>query len=133
MASRAGSPNKNKAFLLNRLKDMFGNDFDPIIRMAEQATELHRVASERRDIASLKASIDAWDKVAVYVEPKLKATSYDPELGEPVPFVIQIVEPSREGCIASEVSRSQETVSGGNLDNMHEEPVKSGPCANSSL
>ena len=93
MASRAGSPNKNKAFLLNRLKDMFGNDFDPIIRMAEQATELHRVASERRDIASLKASIDAWDKVAVYVEPKLKATSYDPELGEPVPFVIQIVEP----------------------------------------
>ena len=94
MASRAGSPNKNKAFLLKRLKDMFGSDFDPIIRMAEQATELHRVASERRDVSSLKASIDAWDKVAVYVEPKLKATSVDPELGEPVPFVIQIVEPA---------------------------------------
>jgi len=93
MASRAGSPNKNKAFLLNRLKDMFGDDFDPIIRMAQQATELHRVAGERGDIPSLKASIDAWDKVAVYVEPKLKATSYDPELGEPVPFVIKIVEP----------------------------------------
>ena len=93
MASRAGSPNKNKAFLLNRLKDMFGNDFDPIIRMAEQAAELHCVASERRDIASLKASIDAWDKVAVYVEPKLKATNYDQELGEPVPFIINIVEP----------------------------------------
>lgn len=93
MASRAGSPNKNKAFLLNRLKDMFGSDFDPIIRMAEQATELHRVASERRDVASLKASIDAWDKVAVYVEPKLKAINYDQELGEPVPFVIRIVEP----------------------------------------
>jgi hypothetical protein len=93
MASRAGSPNKNKAFLLNRLKDMFGNDFDPIIRMAEQATELHRLANERRDIVSLKASIDAWDKVAVYVEPKLKATNYDQELGEPVPFIINIVGP----------------------------------------
>ena len=93
MASRAGSPNKNKKFLLNRLKDMFGEDFDPIIRMAEQATELHSVAGERGDVASLKASIDAWDKVAAYVEPKLKATSCDPELGEPVPFVINIVEP----------------------------------------
>ena len=65
MASRAGSPNKNKAFLLNRLKDVLGTDFDRIIRMAQQATELHRVAGERGDVKSLKASIDAWDKVAV--------------------------------------------------------------------
>jgi len=94
MASRAGSPNKNKAFLLNRLKDMFGDNFDPIIRMAEQATQLHRVAGELGDVPSLKASIDAWDKVAVYVEPKLKATSHDPGLGAPVPFVIHIIDPT---------------------------------------
>ena len=30
MASRAGSPNKNKAFLLNRLKDMFGNSLTSV-------------------------------------------------------------------------------------------------------
>ena len=93
MGSRAGSPNKNKIFLLNRLKSMFGDDFDPILRMAEQATELHRVSREQRDVALLKASIDAWDKVAVYVEPKLKATTHEIERGEPVPLVINIIEP----------------------------------------
>lgn len=52
------------------------------------------MAGERGDIPSLKASIDAWNKVAVYVEPKVKATNFDSELGDSVPFVIQIVEPA---------------------------------------
>jgi hypothetical protein len=94
MASRAGSPNKNKKFLLNRLKDMFGEDFDPIIRMSEQASELHNLAKENRDVSSLKASIDAWDKVVVYVEPKLKAIHYEIGLGEQEPVVINIIKPA---------------------------------------
>ena len=93
MPSRAGSPNKNKAFLLNRLKNMFGENFDPIIRMSEQAAELHDIARERRDVSSLKASIDAWDKIAVYVEPKLKSVIHVSEL-EMTPIVIKIVEPN---------------------------------------
>ena len=44
MPSRAGSPNKNKAFLLNRLQDMYGDDFHPIMRMAENAALLHEQA-----------------------------------------------------------------------------------------
>jgi hypothetical protein len=96
MASRAGCPNKNKKFLLNRLKDMFGEDFDPIIRMSEQADELHKLARENRDVPSYRASIDAWDKVAVYVEPKLKSVGHQLEIGEPVPFIINIVEPNSE-------------------------------------
>ena len=73
MPSRLGSPNKNKRFLFNRLQDMYGDDFHPIIRMAENAVVLHKIAADTRCVSSLKASIDAWDKVAHYTEPKLKA------------------------------------------------------------
>ena len=74
MPSRAGSPNKNKAFLLNRLQDMYGDDFHPIMRMAENAALLHEQARNTSDATDLKASIDAWDKIAAYTEPKLKAS-----------------------------------------------------------
>ena len=73
MASRLGSTNKNKRFLLNRLQDIYGDDFHPILRMAENATTLHRIAAESSSVSDLKLSIDAWDKIAQYTEPKLKA------------------------------------------------------------
>lgn len=74
MPSRAGSPNRNKAFLLDRLRDMYGDDFHPIMRMAENAVTLHEQARGSLDTTDLKASIDAWDKIAQYTEPKLKAS-----------------------------------------------------------
>ena len=77
MPSRAGSPNKNKAFLLSRLQDMYGDQFHPIMRMAEQAAKLHNLASNSEERDDLKSSIDAWDKIAQYTEPKLKATEID--------------------------------------------------------
>lgn len=77
MPSRAGSPNKNKAFLLNRLQDIYGDSFHPIMRMAEQAAKLHNLASISEERDDLKSSIDAWDKIAQYTEPKLKATEID--------------------------------------------------------
>ena len=77
MPSRAGSPNKNKAFLLSRLQEMYGDQFHPIMRMAEQAAKLHNLASNSEERDDLKSSIDAWDKIAQYTEPKLKATEID--------------------------------------------------------
>lgn len=74
MPSRAGRPNRNKAFLLNRLQDMYGDDFHPIMRMAENAVTMHEQARASLTIDDLKASIDAWDKIAAYTEPKLKAS-----------------------------------------------------------
>ena len=73
MASRQGSPNKNKSFLLNRLQKMYGDDFHPIIKMAENAVKLHQVAELSGEGADIKAAIDGWDKIAAYTEPKLKA------------------------------------------------------------
>ena len=53
---------------------MYGDDFHPIMRMAENAHTLHEQAKATLDAGDLKASIDAWDKIAAYTEPKLKAS-----------------------------------------------------------
>ena len=78
MPSRLDSPNRNKKFLLNRLQDMYGQDFHPIMKMAENAIRLHEIASRNDTIDDLKLSIDAWAKIAKYTEPKLKAMDYYP-------------------------------------------------------
>ena len=79
MPSRLGSPNKNKRFLLNRLQDMYGKDFHPIIKMAENAMTLHELASKTNAMNDLSRSIDAWDRIAKYTEPKLKAVDCYPK------------------------------------------------------
>ena len=55
MPSRLGSPNRNKKFLLNRLQDMYGRDFHPIMKMAENAIRLHEIASRNDTIDGLNA------------------------------------------------------------------------------
>ena len=55
MPSRLGSPNKNKKCLLNRLQDMYGQDFHPIMKMAENAIRLHEIASRNDTIDGLNA------------------------------------------------------------------------------
>ena len=92
MPSRAGSPNRNKAFLLDRLKDMYGEDFHPIMRMAENAVTLHDQARGTMDTNDLKSSIDAWDKIAQYTEPKLKASEVN------LNAVVKATEVDMSGC-----------------------------------
>ena len=65
-------PNRNKKFLLSRLQEMYGDDFHPIMKMAEGAVILHEIAFDTREPADIKASIDGWDKIAAYTSPKLK-------------------------------------------------------------
>ena len=87
MPSRAGSPNKNKRFLLTKLEEMYGKDFHPIMKMAKNCVVLQGIADKHADgmvsveeggtiidaFNSAKAAIEGWDKMAQYVEPKLKA------------------------------------------------------------
>lgn len=77
MPSRKGSPNKNKAFLLTRLQDMYGEDFHPIMKMAKAAFDMQKHVDEtpesQRSLYEYKALIESWDKIAQYTEPKLKA------------------------------------------------------------
>jgi len=91
MASRKGSPNKNKAFLINRLKDMYGDDFDPIMKMAELCVLQHNQAIETKEPQLVKQATDSWDKMAQYVVPKLKATEVDlTSGGNPIEMPSQI-------------------------------------------
>jgi hypothetical protein len=64
---------KNKKFLLTRLQDMYGDDFHPIMKMAENAVKLQKSADQDPEPVNFKAALDGWEKVAQYVEPKLKA------------------------------------------------------------
>jgi|ETNvirnome_2_300_1030623.scaffolds.fasta_scaffold129907_2 hypothetical protein len=73
MPTRKGKLNKNKKFLLGRLKDLYGEDFHPIMRMAENAVKLQEIAENEEDSNAHKAALDGWEKIAQYVEPKLKA------------------------------------------------------------
>jgi hypothetical protein len=74
MARPKGALGKNKAFLLNRLQAMYGKAFDPVMKMAEQAVTLDKLALEEPSVTNQKESIHAWGKIAEFVTPKLKAT-----------------------------------------------------------
>ena len=80
-----GSTNKNGKFLLNRLQEMYGESFHPVMQMAKNADSAQRLVEEYEDdperdaqtlFAGYKFAVDAWDKVASYTEPKLKAIDH---------------------------------------------------------
>jgi hypothetical protein len=74
MGRPIGAANKNKQYLLNRLKDMYGEDFDPVMKMAAQAVKLDNLADDDPSVGNQKESIAAWGRIAEFVTPKLKAT-----------------------------------------------------------
>ena len=90
MARPEGSYNKNKAFLMSRLQDMYGEDFHPIMNMAKNCVVLQKIADDHSEggltmgdsqvidaSSSAKNANEAWEKVAQYCEPKLKAMEID--------------------------------------------------------
>lgn len=99
MGDRTGSKNKNKAFLLKRLQDMYGDQFDPIMRAADLADKLHKQIEESAEaiesiadpVEKMKMAaartdlmcdaIDKWCKIAEFTNGKVSAItlSQDPE------------------------------------------------------
>lgn len=81
MPRKAGVPNKNKRGLLLRLKQQYGDDFHPIMKMAKNCVELQKEVeqlpegSEERKEAILTAN-GQWARIAEYTEPKLKAVEH---------------------------------------------------------
>ena len=120
MARPKGALGKNKAFLLNRLKAMYGKDFDPVMKIAENAMRLDKIAedamialeqiatSDAKSLDDLKAmssiaeqarpaivdAVNAWDKLSVYCKPKLKAIAIDGNLD--VKTLVKIIDLSGE-------------------------------------
>ena len=73
MGRPIGSLNKNKGKLLRSLKEMYGDDFDPIMKMAE-------IASNADNDDTLRLA--GWKEVAQYVYPKLKSVELSPGTDE---------------------------------------------------
>lgn len=92
MARPKGTPNRNKRSLLARLKEEYGDEFEPILRMAEQAVEIHNLANETKDIEDRKDAVNAWDRIAKYTTPQLKAVEVDiTSGGNDLPTIIELV------------------------------------------
>ena len=107
MASRQGSPNKNTQFLTNKLKEMYGKDFDPIIKAAENAVRMQSMADESCRAAEeiedpvdkmiaasgefnqRKECVNAWEKIGQYCSPKLKAIEVSGEVKSALSFVLE--------------------------------------------
>lgn len=86
MTRPVGVPNKNKRGLKAQLKRQYGEEFDVVMMMAENCATLHGIAQENKEsgveIASLTATNanNALEKLAQYVEPKLKSVEVSAEV-----------------------------------------------------
>lgn len=84
MARTVGSINKNKRGLKSQLKREYGDDFDIIMMMGKNAKKLFDLIPEEPtedDVSLICDTNNQLEKIAQYVEPKLKAIeiSGDPE------------------------------------------------------
>jgi len=87
MARPANAPNKNKRGLKHRLKEQYGDDFDVIMMMGKNCKQLFDMIPDNPTAEDVDTIIDAntqLDKLAQYVEPKLKAIEITGEEGGPV-------------------------------------------------
>ena len=83
-----GSTSKNKQFLLNRLQDMYGEDFHPIMKMAGNAVKLQEVADrDHAKSSDLVTASKAWGDIAEYTEPKLKSIDKTGEAARGASFI----------------------------------------------
>jgi len=73
-----GTVNRNKAYLMSRLADMYGDDFHPIMKIAANCVMLQKKADaleidhDDKVIALQKANAE-WARISESTEPKLKA------------------------------------------------------------
>lgn len=78
MARPAGSKNvKHRAALMTMLHERFGEEFDPLRRMAEQANALADAADASGERQDRDSAVNALEKVVKYVYPQLKAVEMD--------------------------------------------------------
>ena len=61
--------------LLESLQDLYGEAFNPVLRMSELAIHAHNQAVASGDMGDMATAVQNWDRVAQYIQPKLKAIS----------------------------------------------------------
>jgi hypothetical protein len=90
----AGTPNKPRAAMMSLLQKRWGDDFHPVLKMAEAAVEMHRIAMSTKDMEDLKDAVSAWAAIAKYIVPQIKAVEVDVTSGgKDLPRIIELVAP----------------------------------------
>jgi len=100
----AGTPNKPKRLLIQKLQASYGKEFDAVMEMAKNAVVIQGIATSLaiafneidvkaddfdieqyvskmgKTLSTANEAIFAWDRVAQYVQPKLKAMEVTGEM-----------------------------------------------------
>lgn len=86
MGRKAGGQNRNRTFTLNKLQEMWGVDFDPLMQASESAFRMTEIAKANKggedEFVQHKECVSAWEKVAQYIQPKLKAVEHSGAVAE---------------------------------------------------
>jgi len=77
-----GSTNKPYRRVLDEyLQNKYKGEFNPVINAIESALKIQEIAETTGDIADYKASVDAFDKVAKFIQPTLKSVEMTGDTG----------------------------------------------------
>jgi hypothetical protein len=76
MARPVGSRNKNTKFAANKLKEIYGDDFDPLIIACNALRNMVDSGDDNKEI------LDGAMKITPYLHPKLSAQTVDFDAGE---------------------------------------------------
>lgn len=74
---RTSTGRRNKRRVKVLLQQLFGEDFNPVVKMAENAMALQKLAEDNPTPEAIKDAASVWKDVSPYVEPKLSATQVD--------------------------------------------------------
>ena len=74
----------NEKFLNNRLKAMYGEDFDAIINIAENCVKMQALVKQKEDTGKIEPDdyINAnkeWERMGQFTTPKLKSVEHTGE------------------------------------------------------
>lgn len=81
MARPKGSMTRSKERLLKALQKEYGEEFEPVMQMARNAHQIQKIVDEmvaatmdfEELLQLLTQAINAWDRIAKYTTPTLKA------------------------------------------------------------
>lgn len=126
MAREAGIPNKNKRGLKAQLKQAYGEDFDVIMMMANNAKKLYDLIPDTPtidDIDLISQTTAQLDKVAQYVEPKLKAIEISGNPENPLEVVTRELSPTERAARIAAILESGRVSRAGDAGNSGDESL----------
>lgn len=93
---RQGSKIINAEWALKRMKAMYGDDFDPMFQVAQNAMKIQEFAESDDTMENRSAALQAWKEVLPYYYAKLRSVEVtgDPDAPLTAKITVEYVESS---------------------------------------